>query len=233
MTRLQPSAPTPAASPRGARPGARPTLAVLALALAAGGFVAPVQAQPLAESPAPPADAWSPDVPEPGSVEAIRRHTTDAKYLPESVAYVPDSPTVPSPAEVLGHVSGAAGELSSVAEVHGYFRRLAAASPRVELSVIGTSEEGREILLAAVSDEANLAALDRIGEINRAPGRPAGDRPRGDAAAGGRGEGGLPPARRAPLDRDRVARDADGAGLPAGGLRAAGDPPHPRATRWC
>lgn len=125
----------------------------------------------LAAAPARAGEAvagWAPDVAEPGSVEAIRRYTTDEMYLPESVAYVPDSPTVPSPAELLGHVAGAEGELSSVAEVHGYFRRLAEASPRVELSMIGRSEEGREILLAAVSDEANLAALERIGEINRA-----------------------------------------------------------------
>ena len=155
MPRLQPAAPTPAAA---SSLGARLAFAVL-LVLAAA-LAAPAAAQP--------PEAWAPDVAEPGSVEEIRRHTTDAKYLPDSVAYVPDSPTVPSPSEVLGHVSGAAGELSSVAEVHGYFRRLAEASPRVELSVIGTSEEGRDILLAAVSDEANLAALDRIGEINRA-----------------------------------------------------------------
>jgi hypothetical protein len=161
----QPSAPSPAAAPP-RRPWRDLAVLAVAAALASAGATAGAQA-PAAAPPAEP-DAWAPDVAEPGSVEAIRRHTTDEKYLPESVAYVPGSPTVPSPAEVLGHVSGAAGELSSVAEVHGYFRRLAAASPRVELSTIGTSEEGREILLAAVSDEANLAALDRIGEINRA-----------------------------------------------------------------
>ncbi|HUO86636.1 MAG TPA: M14 family zinc carboxypeptidase [Thermoanaerobaculia bacterium] len=117
--------------------------------------------------PTPTTGDWSPDMPEPGSVEEIRRHTTGEEYLPESVSYVPYSATVPSPAEVLGHVAGAEGELSSVGEIHGYFRRLAEASPRVGLWTIGTSEEGREILLVAVSDEANLAGLERIGEINR------------------------------------------------------------------
>ncbi|HEX2164156.1 MAG TPA: M14 family zinc carboxypeptidase, partial [Thermoanaerobaculia bacterium] len=95
------------------------------------------------------------------------RHTTGEQYLPSSVAYVPESTTVPSPSDVFGHVAGAEGILSSVAEVNGYFRRLAEASPRVEIWQIGTSEEGREILLAAVSSEANLANLDRIAEINR------------------------------------------------------------------
>ncbi|HEX6201447.1 MAG TPA: M14 family zinc carboxypeptidase, partial [Thermoanaerobaculia bacterium] len=170
MTRSQPSAPSPAAVPPR---GGWPVRVVPAIAAALLAAAAPARAQ--APAAAPPAEAspdlrgaWAPDVPEPGSVEDIRRHTTDEKYLPESVAYVPDSPDVPSPSEVLGHVAGAEGVLSSVAEVHGYFRRLAETSPRVDLWTIGSSEEGREILLAAVSDEANLASLERIAEINRA-----------------------------------------------------------------
>ena len=74
------------------------------------------------EEPSP--DHWAPDSVEPGSVEKIREATTAPEFLPESVAYVPDSETVPSPAEVLGRIAGAADELSRVADVHGYFRRL-------------------------------------------------------------------------------------------------------------
>ena len=114
------------------------------------------------ESEAP----WAPDRPEPGSVEAIRDFTTAPEFLPESVAYVPDSDTVPSPAEVLGRQVGAPGELSRVADVHGYFRRLDEASDRVEVRQVGTSEEGREILLAVISEPANLARLPRLQEIN-------------------------------------------------------------------
>ena len=69
------------------------------------------------------------------------------------VAYVPESATVPSPADVLGRQAGAAGELTRSADVHDFFRKLAAAAPRVHVEVIGRSEEGREILLAAVADE--------------------------------------------------------------------------------
>ncbi len=107
-------------------------------------------------------DPYAPDVPEPGSVEKIREYTTGAEYLPASVAYVPDSDTVPSPAEVLGRIVGTPNELHRTAAVHDYFRRLAAATPRVQLQSIGTSEEGREILLALVSSEANLAAAERF-----------------------------------------------------------------------
>jgi hypothetical protein len=116
------------------------------------------------EAPAP-EGPWTPDRPEPGSVEKIREYTTAPEYLPESVSYVPDSDTVPSPTKALGHLAGAPDELSRVADVHGYFRRLAQATPRVQVRVIGTSEEGREILLAMVSDPENLAALDRYKEI--------------------------------------------------------------------
>ncbi|HEY2290554.1 MAG TPA: M14 family zinc carboxypeptidase, partial [Thermoanaerobaculia bacterium] len=87
------------------------------------------------------------------------------EYLPESVSYVPDSATVPSPTKVLGHFVGAPDELSRVADVHGYFRKLAAATDRVRVEVIGTSEEGREMIVAFVSDAENLAALDRYKEI--------------------------------------------------------------------
>jgi len=111
---------------------------------------------------------WAPDREEPGSADAISAYTTSEDYLPRSVAYVPESDTVPSPSDVLGHLAGAPGELSSVAEVHGYFRALAAASPRVWVEPVGISEEGRDLLLAVVSSEENLADLDRLREIGHA-----------------------------------------------------------------
>ncbi|HSF42689.1 MAG TPA: M14 family zinc carboxypeptidase [Thermoanaerobaculia bacterium] len=119
-----------------------------------------------AQEPAPVApEPWAPDRAEAGSVEKIRELTTAPEYLPEPVSYVPDSDTVPSPTEVLGHIVGAPDVLSKVADVHGYFRKLDEASDRVLVDVIGESEEGREILLAMVSDPENLAGLDRYREI--------------------------------------------------------------------
>ncbi|HBL26901.1 MAG TPA: peptidase [Acidobacteria bacterium] len=127
---------------------------------------APAPEVPPAPAP-PPLDpgVWEPDRPEAGSIEQIREHTTAPEFLPESVAYVPDSETVPSPTKVLGHLAGAPDVLSKVSQVHGYFRALDAASDRVQVRVAGTSEEGREILLVLISDAANLADLDRYREI--------------------------------------------------------------------
>src|SRR5262249_29583935 len=96
-----------------------------------------------AGAPARPADnPFAPDTPEPGSVDQIRKATTDAKYLPAAVSYVPDSRTVPSPSKFLGHIAGAPGELSDTATVIRYFRALDAASDRVTVTTIGKSEEG-------------------------------------------------------------------------------------------
>ncbi|MBW3660407.1 MAG: peptidase [Gemmatimonadetes bacterium] len=147
---------------------------VWTLALAALAWAAPMAGQQPTPAEIPGAGAlilpdeleeaspWSPDTPEPGSVEAIETHTTAPEFLPRSVAYVPESAGVPSPADVLGHVAGAPDVLSSVEEVHGYFRRLAESSPRVVVETIGTTEEGRDILLAIVSSESNLANLGRL-----------------------------------------------------------------------
>jgi hypothetical protein len=107
-------------------------------------------------------ERWAPDKPEPGSVEAIAKYTTEPRFSSPWVAYVPDSATVPSPTKFLGHLAGVPGELSKTSQVHGYFRALAKASPRVHLEAIGTTGEGREILLAAIADETGIRDLARL-----------------------------------------------------------------------
>ncbi len=92
----------------------------------------------------------------------IQEATTDTRFLPPSVATLPTSPTVPSPLDHFGSIVGAAGIMHSTAEIYGYYRALAAASPRVRLETIGTSEGGREILLAIIADEATLSQLDSV-----------------------------------------------------------------------
>ena len=68
-----------------------------------------------------------PDTAEPGSVEAIARDTTDQKFVNPWVSYVPDSTTVTSPSEFLGHVVGAAGDLTHTTKIYAYMRKLAEA----------------------------------------------------------------------------------------------------------
>jgi zinc carboxypeptidase len=108
------------------------------------------------------AKAQSPDIPEAGSVEAIAAATTDPHFVSPWVSYIPQSETVPSPEKFLGRIMGAPGELLGTEKAYAYARALAAASPRVRVFTIGHSEEGREILMVAIADEAGIRDLDRL-----------------------------------------------------------------------
>ena len=105
---------------------------------------------------------FAPDRPELGSAEAIAKLTSDPTYLSPWVAYLPDSETVPSPTEYLGYIPGAAGELTHAERIYGYMRELARTSPRVEVEVLGETEEGRELLLVIVADEEGIRTLDEL-----------------------------------------------------------------------
>jgi hypothetical protein len=108
------------------------------------------------------ANAQSPDIPEPGSVEAIAAATTDPHFVSPWVSYIPQSNTVPSPEKLLGRIMGAPGELLGSEKTYAYARALAAASPRVRVFTVGRSEEGREMLVLAIADEAGIRDLDRL-----------------------------------------------------------------------
>jgi hypothetical protein len=103
-----------------------------------------------------------PDDAEAGSVEAIEEYTSDSRFLSPWVAYIPDSDSVPSPSDFLGHVIGAPGELTHSAKIIDYARELAATSPRVHTQTIGVSEESRDIVLIAIGDEPGIRELDRL-----------------------------------------------------------------------
>ena len=103
-----------------------------------------------------------PDVAEPGSIAAIAEFTSEPRFLNDWIAYVPASDSVTSPVEFLGHIIGAPGELTRPEKVAEYARSLAASSPRVHVETIGESEEGRDIVLLAIADEAGIRELDRL-----------------------------------------------------------------------
>src|SRR3982074_734572 len=102
----------------------------------------------------PPTTESVPDIPEPGSVEAIAKATTDPRFLSPWVSDLPQSSTAVSPQKFLGRIPGAPGEFVDTEKAHSYCRALAASSPRVRAFTIGHSEEGREILMLAIADEA-------------------------------------------------------------------------------
>ncbi len=90
----------------------------------------------------------------------IQKYTTDKAFLSPLVDYLPASKTVPTPEKVLGDVSGAPDMLPYAEDVYKYFRMLEAASPRVKVFSIGHSEEGREMIAAAIADPELLAGAE-------------------------------------------------------------------------
>lgn len=117
-------------------------------------FLAPIS---VAQKPEVP-----PDVPEVGTAEAIAKATTEARFLSPWVASVPASSKVPSPEKYFGRIMGAAGELVNSEQAQAYFKALAKASPRVKYFAIGKSEEGREIAMIAIADEAGIKNLEQL-----------------------------------------------------------------------
>src|SRR5579862_3055516 len=108
------------------------------------------------------AQSPAPDTPEPGSVEEIAHATTETRFLSPWVSYLPASSQVVSPRAFLHRIPGAPGELVNSATTYAYCHALAASSARVRLFTIGRSEEGRDIVLLAIADEAGIADLERL-----------------------------------------------------------------------
>jgi len=103
----------------------------------------------------------------------IAEYTTEKYFMTELVDHLPLSDKVPSPDKILGYTIGTPNKLTYTKDQNRYYRALAAASSRVRVLVAPEkSEEGREQLLVLVSDEANLARLDRYKEITAKLGDP-------------------------------------------------------------
>ena len=128
-------------------------LALMAVCSALFSFPTPLVSQELnstfARDPGQPIDQQYTD--------QIRKYTTDPSFISPLVDYLPASKTVPTPAKVLGDVSGAPDMLPYAEDVYKYFRLLEASSPRVKVFTIGHSEEGREMIAAAIADPKLLA----------------------------------------------------------------------------
>ena len=95
----------------------------------------------------------------------IREYTTEPFFLTNLVDHLPASATVPTPEKILGHIIGAPDVLTYSKDIYHYYDELAKASPRVKVFRVGKSEEGRDFMLVAVSDEANIAQLDHLKEV--------------------------------------------------------------------
>ena len=76
-------------------------------------------------------------------------------------------PLVPQPRDVLGFTPGDDYQIADYPQMLEYFRRLDAASDRVRVAVVGKTTQGRDMIVAVITAEANFARLDRYKEIAR------------------------------------------------------------------
>ncbi|HXT30292.1 MAG TPA: M14 family zinc carboxypeptidase [Vicinamibacterales bacterium] len=136
----------------------RTTGFVCALALAFAVVAAPVSAQG-------PRTTATPQKLDEDYTARIKKATPDPRIITELVDHMPASATVPSPLKFFGYVPGEPGHLTYHEEIVKYYEALEKASPRVKLFRIGKSEEGRDMVALAISDEATIKQLDKYREI--------------------------------------------------------------------
>src|SRR5215468_10009382 len=74
--------------------------------------------------------------------------------------------TVPAPKDVLGWTPGDDRKLASWAQVVEYFRKLDAASDRVQFQEIGKTTMGAPFVYATISSPENLKSLEKYKQIN-------------------------------------------------------------------
>ncbi len=90
----------------------------------------------------------------------IQQYLTDKRITTELVDHMPASDTVPSPLKFFGRIPGTPGELTYAKDIERYYQELARTSPRVRLIKLGTTEEGRDLIVLAVADQEVLRGLD-------------------------------------------------------------------------
>ena len=77
------------------------------------------------------------------------------------------APPAPTPEQVLGFRPGADYKLADYDAIVKYFRALDAASERVRVEEIGPTAEGRTMIAAVITSEANQRRRDRLRQISR------------------------------------------------------------------
>jgi zinc carboxypeptidase len=128
----------------------------LAFALALAVVAAPLAQSAKNTPPASPDDA--------DFAAFVKKATTRPEFLSPLVDHLPKKAGVPSPKDVLGYHIGTEKKLTYVADQQRYFRALEQALPgRFKTEVVAKTEEGRDIMVAYVSSEANIKNL----EVNR------------------------------------------------------------------
>src|SRR4051794_38673637 len=91
---------------------------------------------------------------------AVKEWTTRPEFSSPLVDHLPKRAGVPSPKDVLGHHIGEPRKLTYYADILKYFRALAAATPRVKVTSIGKSNEGRDLVVVFVGSDDSIRNLE-------------------------------------------------------------------------
>jgi Zinc carboxypeptidase len=91
----------------------------------------------------------------------IEQHLVDKRITTELVDHMPASDTVPSPLKFFGRIPGTPGELTYAKDIGRYYQELAKTSPRVRYWTLGKTEEGRDLFVIAIADEATIQSLEQ------------------------------------------------------------------------
>ena len=99
-------------------------------------------------------------VDDPDFARLVKEWTTKPEFSSPLVDHLPKVSGVPSPKDVLGHHIGEPKKLTYYADILNYYRALAAASPRVKVTSIGKSHEGRDLVVVFVGADESIANLE-------------------------------------------------------------------------
>ncbi len=99
--------------------------------------------------------------------QKIKEYLQDPRISTELVDHLPASNTVPTPLKFLGRIVGTPGELTYAKDIRRYFEAVDRASQRVTVWTIGQTEEGRDMIVAAVGDETTIRQLERYKNMLR------------------------------------------------------------------
>ena len=97
---------------------------------------------------------------DPDFTTQVKAWTTAPEFLSPLVEHLPVVKGIPTPKDVLGYHVGAPRQLTKTTEALAYYRALEKASPRIRVTTIGRTDEGRDITVVYIADEATLRQLE-------------------------------------------------------------------------
>lgn len=111
-------------------------------------------ALPRAQPPAARSETFDPDF-----ARSVREWTTSPEFLSPLVDQLPLVKGIPTPKDVLGYHVGTPKTLTKTDAALAYYRALEKASPRIRVTTIGKTDEGRDVTVVYIASQATLKEL--------------------------------------------------------------------------